>query len=154
MPETIPTEPRAAEAPLEPAGVVRRIAAGVYDLLPLAALWMIGTALLMPFTRGGIAPNTIWYDVYLLAIAFAYFGYSWTHGGQTIGGKAWRLKVVDESGGTIDWPKAALRFVVGFIGTALIGVGLLAGLLDPRRRMWQDMAAGTLVLSVPRHSKA
>ena len=39
------------------AGVFRRIAAGVYDLLPLIALWMIGTALLMPLTRGGIAPT-------------------------------------------------------------------------------------------------
>ena len=148
MPETIPTD-----APLEPAGVLRRLAAGFYDLLPLAALWMIGTALLMPLTRGGIAANTIWYDVYLLLIAFAYFGYSWTHGGQTIGGKAWRLKVVDEQGHAIDWPKAALRFVVGCVAVGLIGVGLLAAFLDPRRRMWQDMAAGTVVLSVPRRSR-
>jgi len=135
----------------ETAGVARRLAAGIYDLLPLVALWMIGTALLMPLTRAGIEPKTIWYQAYLLAIAFAYFGYSWTHGGQTIGGKAWRVKVIDESTGrSITWSRAALRFAVGCVAVALVGVGLLAALLDARRRMWQDMAAGTLVLKVPR----
>src|SRR5690242_345859 len=110
---TLAEPPSMPEHPVgEPAtaGVVRRLAAGVYDLLPLIALWMIGTALLMPLTHGGIAPHTIWYQAYLLLIAFAYFGYSWTHGGQTIGGKAWRLKVVDEQGRSINWSRAALRF--------------------------------------------
>ena len=53
---------------------------------------MIATALVFLATRRGIAPGTLWYQAYLLAVAFAYYGISWRLGGQTIGMKAWRLR--------------------------------------------------------------
>ena len=41
-----------------------------------------------------------------------------------------------------------LRFFMAIVGGALLGVGWLAALVDARRRMWHDMAAGTLVVRV------
>lgn len=145
-----PSDP-ASVTPQEPAGILRRLAAGVYDLLPLAAILMLAAALVLPLTGGrGVPPGTLWFQLYLLAVAFAYYGLSWRRGGQTIGMKAWRIRVTREDGTPPTWGDVAVRFAIALVGTAALGVGLLAALFDPRRRMWHDVAAGTLVLRVPR----
>lgn len=138
---------------LATAGLARRLAAAIYDLLPLLALWMVGTALLMPFTRAGIEPHTAWFQAYLLSIAFAYYGWSWKRGGQTIGMKAWRLRAVSDTGAPLTWPQVMLRFVIACLGTAMLGAGLVAAIFDARRRMWHDTAARTVVVVLPKDSK-
>ena len=138
-----------ASAPPAPASPWRRIAAGAYDLLPLAAILMIATALLLPFTRGGIAPGTHWYRAWLLLVAFAYYGISWRRGGRTIGMKAWRLQLVTDDGAALSWPQAALRFAFALVSVAALGAGVFAAFFDARRRMWHDAAAGTSVVLLP-----
>lgn len=139
-----------AAPPVEYASLPRRLAAGFYDLFPLAAVLMAATALLFPLTRERIAPGTLWYQLYLAAIAFLYYGVSWRRGGQSIGMKAWRLRVVREDGGALSWRDVAVRSAVGVVACAAAGLGLLAALLDPRRRMWHDRAARTVVLLEPK----
>ena len=143
----IPPDAPAADVPAPP---WRRIAAGLYDLLPLAAILMIATALLLPLTRAGIAPGTGWYRAYLMLVAFAYYGFSWRRGGQTIGMKAWRLRLHADAGGALAWPRVALRFAVALVSIAVAGAGLFAALFDARRRMWHDLAAGTCVVLEPK----
>ena len=65
---------------------VRRIAAMCYDLLLAAGLAMALT-LLFVLARGGAAipPESCWYPATLIGVNFAFFGYCWTHGGQTLG---------------------------------------------------------------------
>ena len=127
------------------------MAAGCYDLLPLAALWMAGTAVLLPFTGGrGIAPHNLAYQAWLVAIAYFYYTLSWQLGGQTIGMRAWRIKVVPIGETRLTRGRAALRFGVGLIAVAALGAGMLAALFDGRRRMWHDRAARTEVLLLPK----
>jgi uncharacterized RDD family membrane protein YckC len=130
----------------------RRLAAGLYDLLPLAAILMIATALVFPFTQSGIAPGTLWYQLMLVLVAFAYYGVSWRRGGQTIGMKAWRLRALPEAGGAMTWSQVALRFVIAVVAIATFGAGLFAAFFDVRRRMWHDVAAGTIVVLLPKRS--
>lgn len=137
----------------EPAGVARRLAAAAYDLLPLAALWMAGTALIMPFAGGGeIAPRTFAYQAWLFAIAFVYYTLSWQRGGQTIGMRAWRIRVVSGDATTMTWARMGLRFGVALVALAALGAGVFAGVLDARRRMWHDRAARTEVVLVPKRA--
>lgn len=134
-----------SDAPAEPAGLPRRLAAGVYDLFPLAALWMIAAALWIAPTGGrAVAPGDPAFRAYLLVVAFAYYAISWRFGGQTIGMRAWKIRIVSTR--TIGWPRLALRFAVALAGTALFGAGLWWSLLDPMKRMWHDLAAGTRVV--------
>ena len=128
----------------------RRLAAGFYDLFPLAGLVMVGTALLFPLTQRGIEPGTWWYQAYLALLAFAYYGYSWRRGGATIGMKAWRLKVQAVAGGALPWRTIAVRFAVSLLSLTALGAGLIAALFDGRRRMWHDVAADTVVLLLPK----
>jgi len=71
---------------------------------------------------------------------------SWSRGGQTIGMRAWRLRVVGADDAPLRWPRALLRFVVGLISLAALGIGFLWGLFDSQKRTWHDIAAGTLLV--------
>lgn len=129
--------------------MARRLAAAAYDLLPLLALWMAGTAVLLPFTGGqGIAPQNLAYQAWLLAIAYGYYTLSWQYGGQTIGMRAWRIRVVAIDATSLARGRAGLRFGVAVLGVAALGAGVIAALFDRRRRMWHDRAARTEVMLV------
>lgn len=132
----------------------RRIAAGLYDLLPLVAILMIATLAVVAVHGERIPSGTAWYRAYLVAVAFAYYGISWKRGGQTIGMKAWRLRMAPESGGAMRWPQVALRFAVALVSVGAFGAGVFAAWFDPRRRMWHDVAAGTVVVVLPKRARS
>jgi uncharacterized RDD family membrane protein YckC len=131
-----------------PAAPLRlRIAALAYDLLPLAGLWMLLAALMLLAVHGDIDvahPPPAWrhlLQLALLAASGAYFVLSWTRGGQTIGMRAWRIRVVAADGGALPWPRALLRFAVALVSLAAFGLGFLWCLLERDRRTWHDLAA-------------
>lgn len=130
--------------PGAPAGLTRRLLAGVYDLLPLVALWMIATAVAFAVAGGGIDGHHPAFRAWLLLVALGYYGISWRRGGQTIGMRAWRIKI--ESHGPLSFATIALRFAVALVGIAAFGAGLWWSLLDREKRMWHDLAAGTRVV--------
>jgi uncharacterized RDD family membrane protein YckC len=105
--------------------LVRRLAALAYDALLLAGLLFVFTLLLI-FVRGGraIGPGTLWYEASLVAVAFAFCGLSWTRGGQTVGMKAWRIRVVShDDASSLDWSRAALRFLASWLSLLPAGLG-------------------------------
>jgi uncharacterized RDD family membrane protein YckC len=132
----------------------KRIAAAFYDLLPLAALLMVATALLLPFTGGKAVPSHgfahIAYQILVFGLCALYYIWSWHRGGQTIGMRAWRLRVQDTAGERPDFKTAALRFVFSLISIAALGIGLFWPLFDNRKRMWHDLWVGTEVVVIPK----
>jgi len=134
----------------------RRVLAAIYDLLPLAALLMIVTAialvlarLLVPLERADLVLRSGWpqllLQVWLSALTLAYYLVSWLRGGQTIGMRAWRIAVRADSG-VLTLKHALLRFVVGLFAM----VGWIWCLFDPRRRALHDLAAHTVVIHLPK----
>ena len=82
-----------------------------------------------------------WLDLLTsFALVGAYFVLSWRRGGQTIGMRPWRLRVVAADGGRPDTAKLWLRYLVA---VATLGLGLLWSLFDRERRALYDIAAGT-----------
>ncbi len=130
-----------------PASLWLRVAAAVYDLFPLAALWMVTAGLMLLAVHGNIdvAHPPLVYAIALrgalLAVSAAYFIVSWSRGGQTIGMRAWRLRVVGADGRRLPWPHALLRFVVALASLAVLGLGFIWCLFDRQRRGWHDIAA-------------
>jgi uncharacterized RDD family membrane protein YckC len=112
-----------------PAGLLRRLAALLYDLLLVAALAMAATFAMLPLAGGeaildstqGLLARV--YHAVLLLLVFGYFGASWTRSGQTLGMKAWRIELLSEGGARLAWPGAAVRFVLGACMTVLAGLG-------------------------------
>lgn len=139
-----------SEAPLR-----IRLAAALYDLLPLFGLWMV-TAFLALWLAGDIdaahPPRAFRFaeQFALVAVTAAYFVLSWTRGGQTIGMRAWRTRVVTAAGMPPAWPRALLRFVVALASLGALGAGFLWCLVDRDRRAWHDIAAGTWLVRFAR----
>lgn len=129
-----------------PASLWRRLAAAIYDLFLLLAVWFLAVLALLPFT-GGQAPagDTWWFRAYVLFVPFLFFGWFWTHGGQTLGMKAWRMRLRRADGGPVTWERALLRYLGAWLAWPSV-IGVLWILFDPRRRGWQDMVSGTEVI--------
>ena len=107
----------------------------------------VATALVLPFTGGeAVRPHQWLYTVYLLAVAFLYYGWSWTHGGQTLGMKAWRLKLNAVDGGPVNWRRAALRMLSACLSLGSLGLGYLWILIDRESRAWHDRLSGTRIV--------
>ncbi len=104
------------------AGLLRRLAALVYDCLLVLAILFAGTLAVLPLTGGeAITPAAnglrvyLAYRIYLALLVLGYFGLAWTRRGQTLGMMAWRLRLGTPDGSAPGWPVATLRFVLGLV---------------------------------------
>jgi uncharacterized RDD family membrane protein YckC len=130
--------------------VWRRLGALLYDGLLLAAIWMTLTLALVVVRGAPIPAGTLSHQLLLAASSAAFFIGFWTRGGQTLGMRAWRLRVERQSGQPLDLATAALRFAVGLTSAAMLGAGLLWLWIDRDRLTWHDRAAGTRVVVLPK----
>ncbi|MDX1443673.1 MAG: RDD family protein [Gammaproteobacteria bacterium] len=131
--------------------LLRRLASAGYDFLVLFAIWVFATGALMPFTGGAIdppLPYNIPFDLYILGVSFAYLGWFWTHGGQTLGMKAWKLEVVTVDGAPIGFNAALKRFGLALVSWLLLGAGWLWLLFDRDALTFHDRYSGTRVRRV------
>lgn len=127
-------------------GLLRRLAATFYDFLLLLAVLFFATAVLLPLNHGeAFAPDQFFYPIYLLLVSFAFYGWFWTHGGQTLGLRTWKLAVLTEHGQPVTWRQAALRFVAALLSWGCLGLGFIWILIDKDRRAWHDRLSKTAV---------
>lgn len=128
-------------------GLGRRLAAMAYDSLLVAAALFAATALVLPLTGGeAVRPHNPVYTAYLVAVVFGYFGWFWTHGGQTLGMRAWRLRLVTADGDPMSWRRALLRFAAAVLSSLPCAAGYLWILASPERLAWHDRLSGTLLV--------
>jgi uncharacterized RDD family membrane protein YckC len=133
---------------------MRRLAAGCYDALLLGALWMMATLIIVA-SRGGepVPAGSVAYQLLLATLALLYFVTSWLRGGQTLGMRAWRLRVERDSGGPLDTRTAILRFLGGLLSVASGGLGLLWLWVDRDELTWHDRLSGTRVVVLPKERR-
>ena len=135
------------------AGFARRLVAMVYDSFLLTALFFIVS---IPFVLQ-VGEQTLTHDplirllyrLVLLLAAFLFFGWFWTHGGQTLGMRAWRLKTIKMNGLPMDWPASAVRFTSSLLSLACFGLGFLWILIDREGLAWHDRLSQTRVVVEP-----
>src|SRR5688500_17655250 len=115
-----------------PAALWRRLAAILYDSFLVFAIWIIiGFIVLSAFgitearTIEGNAvvleplyKNTLF--AAMLISAYLFFGWFWTHSGQTLGMQAWRIKVQNVDGSAIGWLQTLQRCICAPIALALV----------------------------------
>ena len=141
------------------AGLLRRLAAMLYDVLLLIGVLMVATALFLPLTGGeavvsGRNPVLGWvYRAALLALIVGFFGVFWTLRGQTLGMASWRLRVEREDGSLLSWGDTLRRLAWALVSALPLGLGFLWILFDPERRAWHDRLSRTRVVVMPKGSK-
>jgi uncharacterized RDD family membrane protein YckC len=117
--------------PAPAAGTFRRLAAAAYDGLLLTALLFLVTGLLLiathgeAITRERVGAWTYAYQALILLLVTAYFGVSWTARGQTLGMKAWSIRLETASGARPTWRTVLVRLACA----APLYLSLLAALL-------------------------
>lgn len=132
-------------------GPLRRLAAMFYDGVLLVSLWFVASFAALPFTGGEAVSASNWgFSLYLLTVTFLFFAWFWTHGGQTLGNRAWRIRVESENGGNPNWKQAGIRFAVALLAWAACGLGFLWAIWDKRHRSWHDIASGTRTVLLPK----
>jgi uncharacterized RDD family membrane protein YckC len=83
-----------------------------------------------------------------LLVGLAYFVYFWSAsgGGQTLGQRALKLRVVKTDGSQLDYAGALVRYIGLIIASIPIGLGLAWVGWDPNKQGWHDKIAGTYVV--------
>jgi uncharacterized RDD family membrane protein YckC len=132
-------------------GLVRRLAAMVYDALLVAAVAMIAVALTLPLSGGeavavhaGMQRTLM--QAWIVLVTGGFFTWFWVHGGQTLGMKAWRMRVVRADGTALRWRDAVVRFAWAVPSLAAAGLGLLWMVFDRDRMALHDRLSRTRVV--------
>ncbi len=155
-------------------GLVRRIAAMIYDALLLFAVLMLASA---PFVvpLGGEDMGSTYKLVYQLAMAaviYAFFVGYWVTRGRTLGMQSWGLQIVNVQGQLPSLGQATIRFfavcipwaclvlglnlllaeqTLGAVASwAAFGVGFLWQLWDRNKLALHDRLSGTRTVFVPK----
>lgn len=133
-----------------------RLLALLYDALPVLALWLavaalatVGFHLAGHATRESIAPFSGWqWAIWAAcwAVTGLYATLSWRRGGQTLGMRPWRLRVVDATGGPPSARALWLRYAVGSVSLLAAGLGFWWAWLDRDRLTWHDRISRTRLL--------
>jgi uncharacterized RDD family membrane protein YckC len=145
--------PSATEsAAMKTAGLLRRLGAMAYDTLVVAALLMLAGFAALALTGGeAIAAGRLWFRFLLLLVIAGFFCGFWMRGGQTIGMRAWRLKLVSDRvpDGEVSLPQALGRIAAACLSALPAGLGYLWVLLDRGGLAWHDHLSGTRVVLLP-----
>ncbi len=132
--------------------LLRRCGAMLYDGLLIFATLMLAT---IPFiaARGGdiVEPteNTA-YQVTMLLVIYAFFVFFWTYGGQTLGMRAWRLRVETWDGQIPTFSRATLRFILAIVSLVPFGLGFFWQLWDKDRLTLHERYSGTRMVYYPK----
>jgi len=155
--------PSAAPDSAPAALVGRRLLALLYDALPVLALWMLAA---VPFVLADVALSgdarhnigafsamqwLLWATCWLVTGAYAVL--SWRRGGQTLGMRPWRLKVVAAGDAPAATRALCVRFAVGTASLLLGGLGFWWAWVDRDRLTWHDRAARTRMVRIPGKKK-
>lgn len=128
-------------------GFWRRMAAVLYDSLLLLALLFFATALILPLNSGeAFTSEQAYYPAYLSIVGFLFYGWFWTHGGQTLGLRSWKLKLVTNTHRPLTWKHVLLRFAGACISWLFFGMGFIWILIDKKKLAWHDRLSGTILI--------
>ncbi len=128
-------------------GLVRRLAAIVYDTILLAAVLLVAVALVTFSLEMGLGydldPTNPLYRIYLLLISVSFFVWFWIRGGQTLGMRVWHLRVVRHDGQPLELKDALLRYVAALLSWGVCGLGFLWIVVDREQLAWHDRISKT-----------
>jgi uncharacterized RDD family membrane protein YckC len=129
--------------------LIRRLAAMLYDGLLLTALLFVATAVItLPHGSPTGFMLLIFQFFIFEIIPLIFFTGFWVRGGQTLGMRAWRLKLERMDGGDISWSDALKRHIAALFSILVFGLGFIWILVDPQKLAWHDRLSKTRLILI------
>jgi len=135
-----------------PVSLVKRLISIVYDLILLIAIFFavgIPVSILTTFIFNSGNAITEEHSLYLVNQAIillslfiasiGFYTWFWTHGGQTLGMKTWRIKLMSNNGQNITHKQALKRYFAALLSWGIFGLGFIWCLIDNKKRTWHDI---------------
>ena len=140
---------------MENAGLLRRLAAILYDSLLLLALWFLATVPFIAIEGGesiepGSGPLHFVYQFTLIGVAYGFFVGYWCHRGRTLGMQSWGLQLQDNDDNIPSVGAATIRFFAAILSWLPLGLGFLWQLWDAEHLAWHDRLSKTRLVHYPR----
>ncbi len=131
----------------------RVLASVIYDAAILFAIIFVAAQWfpLIPENLQTSLGMKIFKQTYVLGIGYLYFAYSWQHGGQTIGMKSWRIKIVssEDKSQALTWRQCAIRYAFAILSwLVLAGLGFVWILFSQKHESWHDTASKTRLIEL------
>jgi len=124
--------------------VLRHLGVMVYDSLLLLSVLLAATVIAVMFNAGeAIDNNNPFFMLYLVVVSGFFYGWFWTHGGQTLGMRAWKVQLQGQQQNNISWKQAIIRFVIAIISWLAFGMGFWWQYLGKDTQSWPDCFSGT-----------
>jgi len=134
----------------KPAGLLVRLVAMFYDALLLLSALLIVTAIALMITKGSLHTHNPFFRTTLFLICFSFYAWFWLHGGQTLGMRAWKLRLQNKDGRPITIWQALLRFLVAIPSLAFAGLGFLWMLIDKDKMTLYDRFSESVIVRLPK----
>ncbi|MGF1835756.1 RDD family protein [Photobacterium sanguinicancri] len=149
----------------EYATLLRRLGAWFYDVLIVAAVLMLAGGIAMALIAGllqlGILDISgyedasaylgkhpvagMLYSGYLAAVVIAFYAFFWCKAGQTLGMRAWKLRLQNSDGSNIRLTQAFIR-----MATSAFGLGNFIALFSKKKQSFQDIMAECEMIITPK----
>jgi uncharacterized RDD family membrane protein YckC len=148
--------PEGCSFSLQLAGPVARFLAWLIDLLAMVALTLISLFILgfIAIVLGGLAIAMAYLVLFALWLCYGII-FEWFWRGRTLGKMALRLRVMDEQGLRLRFSQVVVRNLLRIADMlpALYMVGGVSCMLTRRCQRLGDLAAGTVVVRIPRETQ-
>lgn len=162
---------------LEAPSLRRRLAAFVYEgVLLFGVVMVVGLIYSAATGMRHALHGTGGLQAAIAAALALYFGWFWTHGGQTVAMQAWHIRLIDAQGRPVRWPRALLRYALAWLwfvpalaatqlaglhGGAAITIVAAAGVvayallafLRVDRQFFHDALCGTRLVDARKHPR-
>jgi uncharacterized RDD family membrane protein YckC len=127
--------------------LLRQFAAIFYDTLLLIAIFFVASLILLPLIgETGIESGNIFYNAFLLLLAYLYFCWHWVDGKQTLGMRSWKIEVINETDTPLNWKQASFRYFAALLSLLLLGLGFIWALFDKEKLTLHDRLSKTKLI--------
>ena len=143
---------------------MRRLAALLYDVFLVGAIWMVlGFVLQLAFgtgtstlVDGKVETDPLFSNILFVVMVLSCSGFYilfWCRSGQTLGMIAWRIKVEDLQGRLITPGAGIIRFLAAWPSFFFLGLGYFWLYIDKEKDALHDKLSKSRVVLLPKTSQ-
>jgi uncharacterized RDD family membrane protein YckC len=115
-----------------------------YDSLILFSILFLASLIAVIINNGeAISQGNLFFIAYLILVSGLFYSWFWTHGGQTIGMRAWNVSLLSDEHDCVSWRQASLRFIVALISWIPLGLGFWWQYWGTKQKSWPDIVSRT-----------